>query len=57
MGKTSVFFVNNLKTFRFFVRNIENSPLLLGKLMVSSKGWLESRLITVPVAQLWEKAV
>jgi len=31
--------VNNLKIFRIFVGNIENSPLLLGKLMVSSKGW------------------
>jgi len=41
-GKTFVFFVNNLKIFLFFVRNIEISPLLLGKLMVSSKGWREA---------------
>ena len=29
---------------RFFVGNIENTPLLLGKLMVSSKGWRENQL-------------
>ena len=40
-----------------FVGNIENTPLLLGKLMISSKGWLLPDAITMPVAQLWEKAV
>ena len=27
-----------------FVGNIENTPLLLGKLMVSSKGWRENQI-------------
>ena len=31
-----------------FVKNIEKSPLLLGKLMVSSKGWRENQLLTGP---------
>jgi len=49
--------VNNLKIIPVFVENIEISPLLLGKLMISSKGWRKAGVITVPVAQLWEKAV
>ena len=35
----------------------ENNPLQLGKLMLSSKGWLWPDAITMPVAQFWEKAV
>jgi hypothetical protein len=35
----------------------EKSPLLLGKLMVLSKGWREPDAIAMPVAQFWEKAV
>ena len=40
--------VNTLKTIRLFVKNIENTPLLLGKLMVSSKGWRKNQLSTNP---------
>ena len=52
-----LFFMNILKIILFFVKNIEKSPLLLGKLMISSKGWLWPDAITMPVARLWEKAV
>jgi len=52
LRKTFVFFVNNLKIILVFVENIEISPLLLGKLMVSSKGWRERWLFTVPAARL-----
>jgi hypothetical protein len=40
--------MNNLKIILTFVKNIEKSPLLLGKLMVSSKGWRENQLSTGP---------
>ena len=35
----------------------ENSPLLLGTLMLSSKCWLRPDDISMPLAQLREKAV
>ena len=35
----------------------EKFALLLGKLMILSKGWLRPDDIAMPVAQLWEKAV
>ena len=34
------------ENYPLFVGNIENTPLLLGKLMVSSKGWRENQLST-----------
>ena len=40
-----------------FCENHENYALLLGKLMIISKGWREPDAIIMPVAQLWEKAV
>ena len=49
--------MNNLKIFLIFVENIEIYPLLLGKLMVSSKGWRIAGVIELPIARLREKAV
>ena len=59
-GATLVPWVNN----NFFFRKVgkkfifyENFSLLLGKLMVRYPGWLWPDVITMPVAQFWEKAV
>ena len=38
------------------MRKLENSPLLLGRLMVLSKGWRKPDDIFMPVAQFREKA-
>ena len=41
----------------FFVGNIENTPLLLGKLMVSSKGWRKDQLSTTPSSVVGESCI
>ena len=40
-----------------FVGNIEKCPLLLGKLMVSSKGWRESQLSTALSSVVGESCI
>ena len=40
-----------------FVGYIENCPLLLGKLMVSSKGWRKDQLSTTPSSVVGESCI
>ena len=40
-----------------FVGNTENTPLLLGKLMISSKGWLENQLSTALSSVVGESCI
>ena len=42
---------------RISFRNHENFPLHLGRLMICFLGWLRPDKITMPLAQLREKAV